>query len=276
MPRSVSVRTLLWFGLPALLLAASFGAAAGAVRLIQADGDRIKILGSGDGVAILITTGQTDLLIATGTDRTAFGNAYDRVSIGPGSRPDIVLVAGSGHSLNVPISAIELFPDADAFALHPMETGAAGDTNLAAVPQIPRNPIRFTLDGQLVVIVESLPTGDDGTFAWRAIITRDTSRIGVISSLEHADAFTWSDSVSALVVAGDAAGADGGPINTTAIIGPADSLEPPVKATSLGSTGHDVGNVVPVRPGSVATATFVDSGIELTSDDLMYDSGRAG
>src|SRR5215208_3868188 len=101
MPTLFGPRMLPRLWLPFFLLAASCGSALGAFTLARAEGDRVEILGSGDDVSILITTGRTELLIATGTDRTAFGNAYDSVAIAPGSRPDILLLAGSGQLLNV-------------------------------------------------------------------------------------------------------------------------------------------------------------------------------
>ena len=273
--RGLSGRTLLWLGLPALLLAASFGAAVGAVRLVRADGDRVKILGSGDGVSILITTGRTDLLIATGTDRTAFGNAYDSVAIGPGSRPDIVLVAGSGHSLNVPTSAIELYPDAETFAIHPLETGPAGRHQPRSGAPIPRNPIRFTLDGRITVIVESLPIDEDGAFAWRAIITREQrgSR-----SFPHASMPTCSPgpirsppSSSQLML-----GRDGGPINATAIIGPAAEPRTTGRSNPPEHHGTSPSSRCARPPGQRGHSDIRRSGIELTSDDRMYGTGRAG
>jgi hypothetical protein len=256
-----------------MLLAASCGATAGAFRLVEADGDRIEILGSGDGVSILVTTGRTKLLIATGTDRSAFGNAFDRVTIGPGSQPAIVLLAGSGRSLNVPTAAIDLFPDAETFAVHPLQSGSTADPELATVSALPRNPIRFTLDGRLAVVVESLSADSDGGFAWRASISRDTSRIAVISSLDHAGLFTWSDPVSTLIVAGTTGNSDRNPSETIAIIGSAATLQPPDDSAGSPGRGQSPDHILPVRPGSVATVTFRDSGIKLTSDDLMYSSG---
>ena len=273
MLRSFSVRTLLWFGLPLILLAASCGAAAGAIRLVRADGDRIEILGSGDGVSIRITTGRSELLIVTGTDRTAFGNVYDRITVGPGSRPDIVLLAGSGRSLNVPTSALDLFPEAEVFAIHPLLAGSTGHSELATVSPLPRNPIRITLDERLVVLVESLPIDGDGAFAWRASITRGISRIVVISSLAHAKLFTWIQPVSALVVAGDAGNPDGPHSDATAIIGSATTLLAPDDDAGPDEPNQLNGHILPVRPGSVATATFLESGIKLTSDDRMYRAG---
>ena len=124
-----------------------------------------------------------------------------------------------------------------------------------------------------MVTVESHPVDDNGVFAWRASIARDASRIVVISSLEHADLFTWSQPVSALVVAGDAGISVGAYSDFAAIIGSATTLLPPDDGARSGDADQLPRYIVPVRPGSVATATFVDSGIKLTSDDRMYRAG---
>ena len=273
MPRTFSAKMMLWLWLPILMLAASTGAALGAVRLARAEGDRVQILGSGDNVSILITTGRSDVLIATGTDRTAFGNAYGSASLAPGSRPDILLVAGSDKSLNVPTSAIDLFADTDAYAIHPLRAGATADSGLERLATLPRNPIRFTLDNRIVVVIESIQIEADGTaFAWRLVIARENSRIAVVSSAEHADRFPWADPVSVFVFAADATVGSDLPIDAAAVVGSAAALEPPSNPAGAVISDEYPAYVAPVRPGSVATLTFVRSGIELTSDDRIYST----
>ena len=275
MSKLFSARMLLRLWLPFVMLAASCGAAFGAFTLARAAGDRVEILGSGDDVSILITTGRTELLIATGTDRTAFGNAYDRISIAPGSRPDILLVAGDGQSHNVPTSAIRLFPDAHTYAIHPLPAGPTTDSGLAQLSPIPRNPIRFTLDDRIVVVVESVTIdADEGTFAWRAVVTRETTRIAVVSAVEHADRFTWAEPVSALVVAANAGGPIDRPVDAAAIVGSAKTLDLPDDGGGTTVPGQGPAHIVPVRPGSVATLTFVRSGVEVTSDDRIYSTDQ--
>ena len=277
MSRTFSARMLLWLWLPILMLAASIGAAFGTVTLARAEGDRVQILGSGDNISILVTTGRSEVLIATGTDRTAFGNAYDTASIAPGSRPDILLIAGSGQSLNVPTSAVDWFADTSAYALHPLRAETTAGTGLERLGTLPRNPIRFTLDNRIVVVIESLPTEADGTaFAWRVVISRENSRIAVVSAAEHADRFAWADPVSIVILAADANEARDLPIDAAAIIGPAVSLEPPDDSSDVAISNNYPARIVPVRPGGVATLTFVRSGVELTSDDRIYSIDQSG
>lgn len=256
--------------MPLLMLVASSGAAFGAFRLVRADGDRVEVLGSGADVSIRVTTGRAELLIATGTDRTAFGNAYARVSVAPRSQPDVLLLAGSNRSLNVPTFATDAFPGSIVYAIHPMDAEATGVDDLSALAPLPRNPLRFTLDERIVVVVESVPIeGEDG-FAWRALISRDRSRIAVLSSLAHEDLFTWTDPVSVVVPAGGASFPVGLDSSVAAIVGPAAALDLDVPAEGAEQASH----VVPVRPGSIATMTFVDAAIELTSDDRTYKADR--
>jgi hypothetical protein len=58
----------------------------------------------------------------------------------------------------------------------------------------------------------------------------------------------------------------------TAILGPAATVLPPDDGAASGDPDRLPRHIVPIRPGSVATAAFVDSGVKLTSDDRMYSA----
>lgn len=264
MTRVHRLRPFFGVAFAAVLLAAAVGIAAGTWRTVGAAGDRVEVLGSGDAVSVLVTSGQSRLLIATGKDRTAFGNAFDQVKTAPRMRLDIVLVGGSYQLLNAPAYIIETFSPRQTFAIHPLNAAELEDPGLDTIEQLPVNPVRITLGADVSVVVESVPTPDGEAFAWRATITRASSVVAVISDGSHVPLFAWPQPVSAVVFAAGGTAEMANGINARAVI--ASASEVGVAATRSDAAVEDAKtrNVIPVRPGGVASIEFVEGGLRVT------------
>ncbi len=260
-------------GLGAVLLCCALlvGAVAGAFAVVRETGNRIQVLGSGDAVSVLITAGQSQLLIVTGNDRTSFGNAIDRATRGPGNAPDILVVAGSGDLLVAPAYALELFDPNGRYAAHPIHTRESNEPRLANLDPVPANPVRMTLADSVAVVIESTPVpSDDDTYAWRATVTHQSTRVAIVSEGGHVSLFDWPSPVSALVVAGIASGAPARVSGAQVIVGAASELDPSdAHVQDWGTSASAPLRIVPVRPGDMATLTFESAGLALTSDDRI-------
>ena len=181
------------------------GAAAFAIWLNDLRAPQIAVLGSGDRLSLLVVDGPARLLIASGDDPIGFENALAQVRPIFARRVDVLLVAGNGETLLVPLAAHGDRHVRTSAALAPLppspETDAFGAVSALAGPR------RIRLGPAVTVTVETrLPFGTDPAIdfpAWRAIIEHGETRVTVLSDADAAALFPPANPASVLVVAGD-------------------------------------------------------------------------
>ena len=114
---------------------------------------QVVLLGSGNRLSVLVTDGPARLLLATGDNPIEYENALSDVRPIFARRVDVLLVAGSGDTLRVPMAA-----DGDSHvrsvnALAPLPRSAESDA-IGAIPSF-SSPQRVRLGPSTQVTVET-------------------------------------------------------------------------------------------------------------------------
>ncbi len=165
----------------------------------------MAILGSGNRLSLLVTDGPARLLIATGDDPIAYENALTRVRPIFARRIDVLLVAGDGASLLVPLAARGDRHVRTAVALAPLPVSAEAE-GFGAI-DVFSAPRRIRLGPAVQVTMETaFPFGADPATdfpVWRATIEHGQTRVVMLSDGEAASLFPPSDPASVLIVSGD-------------------------------------------------------------------------
>jgi hypothetical protein len=241
---------------------------------------RVAILGSGNQLSLLVTDGPARLLLATGDDPIQYENALTRVRPIFARRIDVLLMAGSGESLLVPLAA-----EADAhvrmsMAIAPLppsaEASAIGPVAAFTAPR------RITLGPSVAVTIETaLPFGADEeeTFpSWRATIEHGETRVVVLSDGDAAALFPPDSPASVLVVSGAAAASAWGNSPAAAIVANGAVVSGSALREALGASPRPPRWAFLVHSGEALRLTFIEGGIEIPSEfaqDVAASPGSA-
>ncbi len=178
--------------------------AAFAVWLNDVRAPQVSILGAGNRLSLLVVDGPARLVIASGDDPIGFENALTRVRPIFARRVDVLLVAGSGETLLVPLAAYGDHHARMTSALAPLPPSPESDA-FGAISTLP-GPRRIRVGPSVTVTVETqYPFGADPAVdfpAWRAIVEHGGTRVVVLSDGEAAALFPPANPASVLVVSG--------------------------------------------------------------------------
>ena len=162
------------------------------------------LLGSGNRLSLLVTDGPARLLLATGDNPIEYENALTAVRPIFARRVDVLLVAGSGSTLFVPLAAHGDSHVRNATALAPLPHSAEADA-IGAIPSF-SSPQQIRLGPSIEVTVETaLPFGADADAdfpAWRATVQHGETRVVVLSDGPAASLFPPPSAPSVLAVSG--------------------------------------------------------------------------
>lgn len=250
-------------------------AATFAIWLQDLTAPQVAFLGSGSRLSLLITDGPARLLLATGDNRIEFGNALAQVRPVFARRIDLLLLAGSGASLQVPL-AIGRDPHARSVAtLGPLPPSVEA-SELASIPPMP-TPRHIQLGPSVGVMLETaLPYGaDPGTdgLAWRATIERGETRIVVLSDGTAAELFDPAPPASVLAVSGKAPLVAWDLEPAVALATSADEVDGQEQRDAPPARGGGPSWGFRVYPGEALRLRFVDGGIALPSESANAMTG---
>ncbi len=263
-----SWRELVITALLVFLIAFAGCAAAFAFWLQDLSAPQVAFLGSGNRLSLLVTEGPARLLLATGDSPIDFENALTRVRPIFARRIDVLLVAGSGSTLRVPLAA-----DTDA---HVRST-----TALAPLPESPEadalgpmtafsSPQRIRLGSSVQVTVETaFPVGADAEVefpAWRATVERGATRIVVLSDGGAAALFPPDPGASVLAVSGNDPVAAWHLSPAVAFVSNAGEIDGPEMRSAFGESRRPPEWGFRVFPGEALRLTFVEGGVDLPAE----------
>ena len=229
---------------------------------------QVAFLGSGNRLSLLITDGPARLLVGTGDSPIDYENALTQVRPLFARRLDVLLVAGSGNTLLVPLAAHGDAHVRRATALAPLpespEADAFGPVAAFSSPQ------RIRLGPSVQVTVETaLPFGADAAEdfpAWRAIIERGDTRIVALSDGAAAALFPPVSGASVLAVSGDDPVAAWDLSPAVAFVANAEAISGPEMRSAFAESRRPPEWGFRVFPGEALRLTFVKSGVELPSE----------
>ena len=186
------------------LVAAAGTVAAFTFWLRDLTAPQVVLLGSGNRLSLLVTDGPARLLLATGDSPIDYENALSEVRPIFARRVDVLLVAGSGSTLRVPLAAHGDSHVRSASALAPLPPSPEADA-LGAIASF-SSPRRVRLGPSTQVTVETaLPFGvdaDEEFPAWRATVEHGQTRVVVLSDGPAAALFPPATAPSVLAVSG--------------------------------------------------------------------------
>jgi len=233
---------------------------------------QVAFLGSGNRLSLLITDGPARLLLATGDSPIDYENALTRVRPIFAPRVDVLLVAGSGRTLLVPLAAHGDARARRATALAPLpespEADAFGTMSAFSSPQ------HIRLGSSVQVTVETaLPVGADEEVefpAWRAIIERGDTRIVALSDGAAAALFPPVSGASVLAVSGDDPAAAWDLSPAVAFVANAEAIGGPEMRSAFAQRRRQPEWGFRVFPGEALRLTFVEGGVELPSEPAQH------
>ena len=235
---------------------------------------QVAVLGSGNRLSLLVTDGPARLILATGDDPIQFENALTRVRPIFARRIDVLLIAGSGRSLDVPLAAHGDPHVRTLAALAPLPRSAEAE-EIGAIPAF-TSPQRIRLGPNVSVTVETvLPFGADPEEdfpAWRAIIARGETRVVVLSDSEAAALFP-PEPASVLVVSGDDPVAAWELAPAVVLVANAESIGGPELRAAFSENERKPRWGFRVFPGEALRLRFVAGGIELPAEPAQPLSG---
>ena len=186
------------------LVAAAGTVAAFTFWLQDLTAPQVVLLGSGNRLSLLVTDGPARLLLATGDSPIDYENALTDVRPIFARRVDVLLVAGSGNTLLVPLAAHEDSHVRSVTALAPLPRSAEAEA-IGAITSF-TSPHRVRLGPSTQVTVETaLPFGADADAefpAWRATVEHGETRVVVLSDGSAAALFPPASAPSVLAVSG--------------------------------------------------------------------------
>jgi hypothetical protein len=267
-PRSLSWRDILVSTILVLVITGVGCAAAFAVWLNDLYAPQIAILGSGNHLSLLVMDGPARLVIATGDDPIAFENAMTQVRPIFARRLDVLLAAGSGDTLLVPLAASGDAHVRAASAIAPLPPSPEREA-FGAIATEP-GPRRIKLGPALSVIVETrYAFGADPAESfpsWRVIVERGETRVVVLSDGEAAALFPPVNPASVLVVSGDDP-VSGWPLSPAPVlVTNAGAISGPDLRSAFEQTRQPPNWGFRVFPGEALRLHFVADGIEIPSE----------
>lgn len=235
----------------------------------------VTVLGAGDQLSILVADGPARLLLATGDEPMLFENAFTRVRPIFARRVDVLLVAGAGATLHVPVQAHADAHIRETFAVAPLPPSAEADA-LGAIEEW-RGSRQITVGPSVSVLVETaLPAGADPTRQfplWRMTIARGNSRIVVVSDAQAAAVFPPGPAAAVLVVSGADPAAAWERAPAVALVANAEQVDGPALRGSESVGGRAVWTCR-VFPGEALRLRFVSDGVAVSSDEVQpLDAG---
>ena len=279
--RAISWQEVVTTAVLVFLIAAAGSVAAFTVWLQDLTAPQLAILGSGNRLSLLVTDGSARLLLATGDNPIEYENALTHVRPIFARRIDVVLVAGSGSTLRVPLAAhgdshVRL---ATALAALPRsaETDAIGGLAAFSTPQ------RIRLGPSIAVTVETaLPVAADADKefpAWRATVEHGKTRVVVLSDGPAAALFPPVGTPSVLAISGadPAAAWDLSP--AIAFVANAEIIDGPEMRAAFSESRRPPRWGYRVAAGEALRLRFVAGGVELPSapaHDLSGTPSGAG
>ncbi|MBW3633794.1 MAG: hypothetical protein KY456_12290 [Chloroflexi bacterium] len=229
---------------------------------------QVAFLGSGNRLSLLVTDGPARLLVATGDSPIDYENALTHVRPIFARRVDVLLVAGSGSTLLVPLAAHGDAHVRASSALAPLpespETDAFGSMAAFSAPQ------HIRLGPSIEVTVETaLPFGADAAVdfpAWRAIIERGDTRIVALSDGAAATLFPPVPGASVLAVSGDDPAAAWDLSPAVGFVANAEAISGPEMRSAFAESRRTPEWGFRVFPGEALRLRFVEGGVELPSE----------
>jgi hypothetical protein len=236
---------------------------------------QVVLLGSGNRLSLLVTDGAARLLLATGDSPIDYENALTHVRPIFARRVDVLLVAGSGSTLLVPLAARGDSHVRNATALAPLQRSPEADA-IGAIPSF-SSPQHIRLGSSIAVTVEtSLPFGADADAdfpAWRATVQHGETRIVVLSDGPAASLFPPPTGPSVLAVSGadPAAAWDLSP--AVAFVANSEMIGGPEMRAAFTGSRRPPQWGYRVFPGEALRLRFVAGGVELPSEPAHDLSG---
>jgi hypothetical protein len=250
------------------LIAAAGSVAAFTFWLQDLTTPQIAILGSGNRLSVLVTDGPARLLLATGDSPIDYENALTHVRPIFARRVDVLLVAGNGSTLRVPLAAHGDSHVRSATALAPLPRSAEADA-IGAIPSF-SSPQRIRLGPTIQVTVETaLPFEADADVefpAWRATVEHGQTRVVVLSDGPAAALFPPASAPSVLAISGadPAAAWDLSP--AVAFVAHAEMIGGPEMRAAFTDSRRPPQWGYRVSPGEALRMRFIAGGVELPSE----------
>jgi hypothetical protein len=245
--------------------------AAFVIWLQDVSGPQIAILGSGNRLSLLVFDGPARLAIATGDNPVEYENALTRVRPIFARRVDVLLVAGSGTSLLVPLAAYGDRHVRTTAALAPLPPSLESE-GFGAMTAFSASR-RIQLGPSISVMVETaFPFGADPTTefpAWRATVEHGDSRVVVLSDGEAASVFPPGEPASVLIVSGDDPIAAWDLAPAVALVANADAIAGPELREGFVQSRRPPEWVYRVFPGEALRMRFIPGGVEIPSESAM-------
>jgi hypothetical protein len=250
------------------LVAALGTVAAFTVWLQDLSAPQVVLLGSGNRLSLLVTEGSARLVLATGDSPIDFENALSEVRPIFARRVDLLLVAGSGSTLRVPLAAKGDSHVRGASALAPLPPSPEADAIGAIASFSSSQRVRLGASTQ-VTVETALPFGadaDEDFPAWRATVEHDETRVVVLSDGPAAALFPPATAPSVLAVSGvdPAAAWDLSP--AVAFVANADMIDGPDMRAAFSASRRPPQWGYRVSPGEALRLKFVAGGVELPSE----------
>ncbi|MBA2597305.1 MAG: hypothetical protein H0V00_11855 [Chloroflexia bacterium] len=232
---------------------------------------QIAVLGTGNRLSLLVSDGPARLVIATGNDPIAYENALTRLRPIFARRIDLLLVAGDGDSLLVPLTARDDRHVRRIAALAPLppsaETAEMGSIDtLTGARRIQLGPaVRVTVETAFPFAAD--PTTDFPS--WRATIEHGGTRIVALSDGAAAALFPPSDATSVLIVAGDDPVAAWNLAPAVALIANAEAIGGPELRSAFAGARRPPQWGFRVHPNEALRLRFVPGGVEIASESAQ-------
>ena len=236
---------------------------------------QVVLLGSGNRLSLLVTDGPARLLLATGDNPIEYENALTHVQPIFARRVDVLLVAGSGDTLLVPLAAHGDSHVRNATALAPLPHSAEADA-IGAIPSF-SSPQQIRLGPSTEVTVETaFPFGADADAdfpAWRATVQHGQTRVVVLSDGPAASLFPPPSAPSVLAVSGDDPAAAWDLSPAVAFVANSEMIGGPELRAAFTASRRPPQWGYRVFPGEALRLRFVAGGVELPSEPAQDLSG---
>ena len=265
--RSITWQEVVATAILVFLIAAAGSVAAFAVWLQDLTAPQVAILSSGNRLSLLVTDGPARLLLATGDNPIEYENALTHVRPIFARRVDVLLVAGSGSELRVPLAAHGDSHVRSATALAALPRSAEAEA-IGAIGSF-ASPQRIRLGPSIAVTVETaLPAVADAEEefpSWRATVEHGATRVVVLSDGHAAALFPPVSAPSVLAISGadPAAAWDLSP--AVAFVANAEMIDGPEMRAAFTESRRPPRWGYCVAPGEALRLRFVAGGVELPS-----------
>jgi hypothetical protein len=236
---------------------------------------QVVLLGSGNRLSLLVTDGPARLLLATGDSPIDYENALTSVRPIFARRVDVLLVAGSGSTLLVPLAAHRDSHRRNATALAPLPRSAEADA-IGAISSF-SSPQHIRLGSSIEVTVETaLPFGADADAdfpAWRATVQHGETRVVVLSDGPAASLFPPPSAPSVLAVSGTDPATAWDLSPAVAFVANSEMIGGPELRAAFTASRRPPQWGYRVFPGEALRLRFVPGGVELPSEPAHDLSG---